>query len=206
MPVTQEYYRRKPVQQRSRQRVAAILTAAKDGVETLGYDHLTMSGIADDAGVPLSAVYQYFSSKSAIMTALIEQHHLEVNDAIAQIEATNDVDHAVVQVAEMVDRYFEIYLGDPALVHIWFGSQTSPELNQICHEQNIVKAAHLKQAFLPLCSGKGEENLEIQSQLLIECIAAAARVVSSQNSSSDRQRIIESTKKALAAMVRSFFE
>jgi AcrR family transcriptional regulator len=66
--------RKKPRQERSRQTVEAILGAAAQVFERLGYAAGTTDAIAERAGVSIGSVYQYFPNKDAILVALVERH------------------------------------------------------------------------------------------------------------------------------------
>jgi len=67
--------RRKPVQQRSRQTVAAVLEGAARVFDREGLD-ATTNRIAEEAGVSIGTLYEYFPGKRALLLALGE-HHLE---------------------------------------------------------------------------------------------------------------------------------
>ncbi len=64
--------RRKPVQDRSRATVERVLAAAAAVVEDGGVAAGTTDRIAERAGVSVGTLYQYFPSKEAILTALLE--------------------------------------------------------------------------------------------------------------------------------------
>ena len=66
--------RRKPVQERSRETVEAILVAAAQVFETVGISAGTTSRIAKRAGISIGTLYQYFPGKESIMVALLEEH------------------------------------------------------------------------------------------------------------------------------------
>jgi AcrR family transcriptional regulator len=74
--------RKKPLQERSRQTVAAILAAAARVFAELGYANTSTNHIADQAGVSIGSLYQYFPSKDAILVALAEEH---VENAFAAV-------------------------------------------------------------------------------------------------------------------------
>jgi AcrR family transcriptional regulator len=64
---------RKPVQARSRERVARILAAATEAIAERGSEHLKMADLATRAGVSVGSLYQYFPNKAALAVALIDQ-------------------------------------------------------------------------------------------------------------------------------------
>lgn len=74
--------RKQPLQLRSRQTVNAILAAAARVFADLGYANTTTNRIAEQAGVSIGSLYQYFPSKDALLVALAEQH---VENAFAAV-------------------------------------------------------------------------------------------------------------------------
>jgi AcrR family transcriptional regulator len=64
--------RRIPKQARARERVGRILDAARLELEVKPVAAITIEGIAERAGVPVGSVYQYFSSKVALLAAVAE--------------------------------------------------------------------------------------------------------------------------------------
>jgi AcrR family transcriptional regulator len=68
--------RRQPKQQRSKQRVEAILDAAATLFDEHGYDAVTTHQIAARAGTAIGSLYQFFPDKAAIFHAM-ELRHLD---------------------------------------------------------------------------------------------------------------------------------
>jgi AcrR family transcriptional regulator len=64
--------RRIPKQARARERVGRILDAARRELEERSAGDITIEGIAERAEVPVGSVYQYFSSKTALLIAVAE--------------------------------------------------------------------------------------------------------------------------------------
>ncbi len=72
MPAPTEPRRRVPRQDRSREKVARILEAARRILEADGAAALNTNRVAREAGVGVGSVYEYFADKRAIAEQLIE--------------------------------------------------------------------------------------------------------------------------------------
>jgi AcrR family transcriptional regulator len=66
--------RKEPSQERSRKTVEAILTATSRVLVREGYEAATTTRVAAVAGVSIGSLYQYFSSRDALLTALVDRH------------------------------------------------------------------------------------------------------------------------------------
>jgi AcrR family transcriptional regulator len=120
--------RKRPVQQRSRETVEAILEAARQVFAAQGYAGGTTNRIAQRAGVSIGSFYQYFPNKDAIVVALMERHMTETT---ANYEAVmRQADAADLEVAEVV-RHFVLsmlasYQQDPAFYRVLFEEAPRP--------------------------------------------------------------------------------
>ena len=79
--------RKPPRQARAQATVSAILEAAARILETEGLSGVNTNAIAARAGVSVGSLYQYFPSKEAVLSALLQRErqtlHLELERAIA---------------------------------------------------------------------------------------------------------------------------
>ncbi|GMU03956.1 TetR/AcrR family transcriptional regulator [Corallococcus caeni] len=66
--------RRAPRQERAQATCDAILTATARVLLRDGYEAASTNRIAQEAGVSVGSLYQYFPSKEGLVTALMEQH------------------------------------------------------------------------------------------------------------------------------------
>src|SRR5665213_2578909 len=80
--------RKEPRQVRSLATVEAILLATARILTRDGYDHASTNKIADEAGVSVGSLYQYFPSKESLVAALIDRHLLRMT---ALLETNLDV-------------------------------------------------------------------------------------------------------------------
>lgn len=76
--------RRKPAQQRSRERVELILQATGEVIRKHGVDGLTPSAIAHEASIPASAIYQYFENSDAVLRSFLDKEFERIALAIAE--------------------------------------------------------------------------------------------------------------------------
>lgn len=66
--------RKEPKQERSKQTFQDILRGAKYVIRRDGIQKLSTNKVAEESGVSIGSLYQYFPSKEAIIAALIEQY------------------------------------------------------------------------------------------------------------------------------------
>ena len=69
--------RRQPTQPRAQQTVNAIFEATVDVLVREGEEHLTTNRIAERAGVSIGTLYQYYSTREAIVAGMMDRHRSE---------------------------------------------------------------------------------------------------------------------------------
>src|SRR5258706_7105162 len=104
--------RRTPVQDRSSQRVKLMLQAAAELIAQVGYEKMTMTGIAERAATSVGSLYQYFPDKQTIAQALFEQQAQEVEErwaplfeTIARLEAVEIAQGLVDLLHSSIDQH-----------------------------------------------------------------------------------------------------
>ncbi len=110
--------RKQPRQKRSQETVDAILTATAQVLVRHGYEGANTNRIALAAGVSVGSLYQYFPSKEALVTALIERHMEAmwriIVEAAAKV-ATASLEDAV---REVIGAIFEANAVQPKLSRV----------------------------------------------------------------------------------------
>ena len=90
--------RKQASQQRSRATVDALIEATARILVREGFDAASTNRIAEQAGVSVGSLYQYFPSKEALVAAVIDRHHRElmqvVRGALAEV-ASDPIEEAV---------------------------------------------------------------------------------------------------------------
>jgi AcrR family transcriptional regulator len=120
--------RKRPVQQRSRETVEAILEAARQVFAAHGYAGGTTNRIAQRAGVSIGSFYQYFPNKDAIVVALMERHMTETTAMYEQL--MTKADGADLEVEEIVRHFvmsmLTIYQKEPSYYRVIFEEAPRP--------------------------------------------------------------------------------
>lgn len=124
--------RRAPQQQRSRERVERILLSAKGLIEQSGSDAMKMGELAEQAGISIGSLYQYFPDKAAVIAALAERYNEEgracIRDGLVGVSDASGLRRAF---GELIDIYYGLFLAEPVMRDIWSGTQADKSLRQI---------------------------------------------------------------------------
>jgi AcrR family transcriptional regulator len=147
--------RRRPSQERSRDRVDRILDATATLLADTPVDKITTAAIAETADVPIGSVYQYFPNKLAVLAELARRVMQKVDATTAGLIAE---DFGVLPWDQAIDRAvdatIEGYASQPGYVQLLLSIRPTPAFREITDESNDRVAALLAlhpslQAILP---------------------------------------------------------
>ncbi|MBW2587819.1 MAG: TetR/AcrR family transcriptional regulator, partial [Deltaproteobacteria bacterium] len=128
--------RRRPSQDRSRDRVERILdaTAALLAGDT-PVDKITTAAIAEQAGVPIGSVYQYFPNKLAVLAELARRVMEQVDRKTASLITE---DFGVLPWDQAIDRAIDAtmqgYAAQPGYLQLLLSIRPTPEFRLITDE------------------------------------------------------------------------
>jgi AcrR family transcriptional regulator len=123
-------FRKRPSQERSRELVEWIVEAAARVVQRDGYEGLTTNHIAEEAGVSIGSVYQYFPTKDAILAELTRRHVEEGMGAFREIF-----------VLWRTDPPSDLALAVRSLVQLSVDVNSPARLHEALYERSAVNAA-----------------------------------------------------------------
>lgn len=169
--------RKEPSQQRSRERVERMLSAATELIEQHGSDSLRMAEVAVRAGVSIGSLYQFFPDKAAIIRALAERITAEsracIDEALADVDGEDDLRR---EFAALIDTYYALFLDRPVMRDIWSATQT----DKVLHDLELAdsrKSAELLTAILRrLRPGVDKAKLEAATFLIWQLGEATMRL------------------------------
>ena len=194
-PVT----RRVPSQQRSRALVKRVLTVATALIAEHGSDALRMSDVADAAGCSIGSLYQYFPDKTSIIGALADRYNAEGRACVlAELESVRNSAQLRSALCRVVDGYYAMFLGEPAMRAIWAATQADKTLMAIDAADAQAHASMLYDVLRKLRPQHDQDELLTQALLLTQLMASAVRLAISV----DRRRgdaIIQAFKRMIPA-------
>ncbi|MEV5830579.1 TetR/AcrR family transcriptional regulator [Spirillospora sp. NPDC052242] len=118
--------RKSPRQQRSAETRERIVQAAARVFIEHGYAAGTTNRIADEAGLSIGSLYQYFPNKDAILLELTRRHIDEGRRAVAAALDRGLPADWDERVALFVDTALEAHRGDPRLHQVLFEESPRP--------------------------------------------------------------------------------
>ena len=107
--------RRKPVQARALATYESIVRATAELMIAEGFNRMTTNRVAEQAGVSVGTLYQYFSNKEALLMALVDQHTEEMMALL--VERLSKLAGAGLEEAtrELIRAWLEAHAVDPEL-------------------------------------------------------------------------------------------
>ncbi|HET6416352.1 MAG TPA: TetR/AcrR family transcriptional regulator [Polyangiales bacterium] len=198
--------RRKPSQERSRDRVERILDATAALLIDTAADKITTAAIAETAGVPIGSVYQYFPNKLAILAELARRVMEEVDAKTASLIAA---DFGVLPWDQAIDRAIDAtmegYAEQPGYLQLLLSIRPTPEFRAITDESNQRVAAML--AFHPaLQSLIPPDRIELVTRAAIQAANSLQDWALSEDDALRRNRIISEMKTLLKGYLAVYMD
>lgn len=130
---------RTPKQERSKERVSAILNATKVLIYEIGSANIKITEIADRAGVSVSSIYQYFPNKQAIINALYEEYIALVEEMITnQVQDIESIEQLSLTLQDLFYQYYKLYRDTPALQDI----VASRTVDKLVQQRDLEESRH----------------------------------------------------------------
>lgn len=198
--------RRKPSQERSRDRVERIVDATAALLEDTPVDKITTAAIAEKASVPIGSVYQYFPNKLAVLAELarrvMEQVDLKTASLIAEDFGVLPWDQAI---DRAIDATMQGYAAQPGYLQLLLSIRPTPEFRAITDESNERVAAML--AFHPaLQSVIPADRIQLVTRAAIQAANSLQDWALSEDDPETRNRIIVEMKTLLKGYLAVYMD
>lgn len=160
--------RRHPQQARSRERVQRLLEAADHLLATGGFSALTVRGLAEEAGVPVGSIYQFFVDKAGVVDALARRYIGEFDEMIELLVADAEARRWDDVVDTVIDAAIAMYRSRPGYLALWIGRHLSPELLQADEANNAAIADGLRRILVAQHGLADDERLARVCQVAVQ--------------------------------------
>jgi AcrR family transcriptional regulator len=169
--------RRVPTQKRSLERVERILRAARTLIERHGSESLRMSEVAEQSGMSMGALYQYFPDRAAIIARLAEEYNAMgrtcTATALASVHTPADLAPALQRIT---DEFYALYLEHPVMRDLWAATQADRALQVIDAEDSAVHTAMLESTLTGLHPDRSPSERFHFALLVMQLLAATVRL------------------------------
>lgn len=118
--------RRRPAQQRSRERFNRILTAARSVLVEHGFESFTFDEVAKRAEVPIGTLYQFFANKYVLICELDRVDTAENVGALRQFSERVPALQWPDVLDEFIDHLAVLWRDDPSRRAVWHAIQSTP--------------------------------------------------------------------------------
>lgn len=190
-------HRRTLAQQRSRDRLERILSVASSLIAAKGSDQMTMSEVAEQAGISIGSLYQYFPDKGAIIRTLAERYNADCRKCIeAALAGVRDPDSLHEAFAGLVDQYYGMFLAVPEMRDIWSRMQADKELMAIELAQSRASGALLAAAMKRVHPNADPEAIAASAFLIWQLGEATMRLAISLDRS-EGDSIVDAFKRMI---------
>ena len=130
MPSPSSELRREPRQQRSVELVERILDVTDSLLAAGNFESISTTRIAEEAGVSVGALYQYFPDREAIVNAVAVRHIEDSEELMAEAIERGGPELLSDPAGTFVELFAARYRAEPGYRAIWFGSRLTDALRE----------------------------------------------------------------------------
>jgi AcrR family transcriptional regulator len=189
--------RKTPQQERSIQRLEAILEAAVEMIAQNGVGNLKMTDLAARAGVPIGSLYQFFPERAAVVRALHDRHTERVETGAERVfSKVTSIAEAETLMESAVDVFYSTFRGDPVYLPVWLAAISDPDLQRLNTDHQARLTAIMCKIFRPLLPEGSTIDLEIRVMLFVYLTGATVRRAMIEDDSTAR-RILDEFKSSV---------
>ncbi len=193
--------RRKPSQTRSREKVKLILDCATALIAEQGSDAMRMSEVAQNAGISIGALYQYFPDKTAIVRVLAQRYNQEARECIEQgLMQVQTLPQLIEAFNCLIDEYYALFMAEPVMRDIWAATQANKTLREEEVAESRLNGALLAATLRRLRPQAESARVENMAFLLMHLGEATMRLAVSTDPDEGRE-LVTSYKQMAARML-----
>ncbi len=160
-----------------------------------GLTNFSMSELSRRSNVPAGTLYQYYSSKSDILLALVSNSFISTNiKAAEKYDRCQNYEEIKIAAYENFIAFYETIKATPALIDLWNGFKADKKLQQVDKEDTQHNAQLLASAILKYRSPPDQGQLINACILLMDLASTVAK------------RATRSKSKNIKKLLKTMFE
>ncbi|WP_080796446.1 TetR/AcrR family transcriptional regulator [Corynebacterium pacaense] len=164
--------RRRPAQQRSREKFNRILTASRSVLVDLGFESFTFDEVAKRAEVPIGTLYQFFANKYVL---ICELDRVDNAEAVAELKKFSEQVPAL-QWPDILDEFIEhlarLWREDPSRRAVWHAIQSTPATRATAAATEKEMLEIIAGVMKPLARGASYEERMSLAGLLVHTVSS----------------------------------
>ncbi|MET8570259.1 TetR/AcrR family transcriptional regulator [Streptomyces sp. NPDC004783] len=183
--------RRLPVQKRSAERFERLLDACAELLDEVGYAALTTKEVARRAGVPIGTLYQFFSDREGLISALAARNLEAFLGRVAARLEREAPDGISGMVDVTVDEFVAMRRTITGFGVVDFGAAGQDHILEPLLDNNTAVAGRLRSLTASLTGVQDDADLEIAVRVALECADSVLKLAFRTDPQGDPQLIAE---------------
>ncbi len=202
--------RKTPSQRRSQQRVEGILDACATLLHEVGPDGVNTNSIAQQAGIPVSSLYQYFPNKHAVLVSLMDRYLEQINQLASGFQ---DEQHQAMHWTDLTDAVIDVFMREGGkhvgLGPLWNTLQAHPALYSFGAASRSEQLRNLRDLLIGYNRRRDDNRFtdEELSSVLNICLDAVVPVLSraiTEQDKNERNRLIDEVKRLAKGYIKNY--
>ncbi|HHX85228.1 MAG TPA: TetR/AcrR family transcriptional regulator [Actinomycetales bacterium] len=199
--------RRRPIQERSRRKFEALLTAARSVLVEVGFDSFTCEEVASRAGVPIGTLYQFFANKYVLVCELDRQ---DAHGVIEELERFAQKIPALdwpELLNDFLDHLADLWQGDPSRRAVWLATQATPSTRATAAVNERELASMVASVLAPLTPATDRQRRAFMAEVLVHVAYSMLNfsvTVSGSASSAEGEDLHDATVTELKRMLTAY--
>ena len=193
--------RRRPLQERSHEKVQRILAATTELADTMPLDSITMATIAEAAGASFSSIYRFFPSKEAILEAVALASLDRLQAAYENFFSGSRPASGAAVIEGAIDTYIAFIEREPGFKALWLSAPETPELSGRHRRVSEVALNMAKLYAMEPLGMAGSPELDLRLAIATEACMRILRYAFQQNQYPPEQVIAELKRWLKAALL-----
>jgi AcrR family transcriptional regulator len=190
--------RRKPVQERSAGTVQQILAATSALLGRMPLEDITTSLVAKEAGISVGGLYRFFPDKQSIVDAIAVRHMEDFKATLLRSVAKLALADGPTFLSRVIDAYVAFLDERPDFRTISLGRHVSAQARKSQAEPDSGPAALVRWFLMKRLGVKKSDDLDLKLRVLIETGERLIAYAYTQESATERLRVIAEMKLMLA--------